>query len=169
MILANTCRRGRQDPRRCTSRPRFQEVAGRLAQDYRKRIDLLETETATTPEALADEPDTAHQRHLRYVMELEGACTASAPSVMLSTENGRRTTSPRKRTSLRKRLVVARHSVGLSVPAIEVALIQPATRSTEIQEGNSPMRFLGREAVSAGVLRGGTPVNGQTGDARGNT
>jgi CPA1 family monovalent cation:H+ antiporter len=51
----------------------FQEVAGRLAQDYRKRIDLLSggTDASMTPEALADAPDAVHQRHLRYVMELE--------------------------------------------------------------------------------------------------
>ncbi|WP_325346682.1 Na+/H+ antiporter [Xylophilus sp.] len=49
-----------------------QEVAGRLIQDYRKRIDLLDDEIDNrTPEAEADAPDQVQQRRQRYVAELE--------------------------------------------------------------------------------------------------
>jgi Na+/H+ antiporter len=50
----------------------YQESVGRLTQDYRKRIDLLEEPaTAGTPEAQAETPEIVHQRRQRYVVELE--------------------------------------------------------------------------------------------------
>jgi CPA1 family monovalent cation:H+ antiporter len=50
----------------------YQESAGRLTQEYRKRIDLLEdTPVPTTPEMLAESPDVVQQRRRRYVVELE--------------------------------------------------------------------------------------------------
>ena len=49
-----------------------QEAAGRLTQDYRKRIDLLdETAAARTPETLADAPDAVRERRQRYLVEME--------------------------------------------------------------------------------------------------
>ena len=50
----------------------YQEAAGRLTQDYRKRIDLLDDPAApTTPEAQAESPEAVRQRRQRYLVELE--------------------------------------------------------------------------------------------------
>jgi Na+/H+ antiporter len=48
------------------------EAAGRLTQDYRKRIDLLdEPEAAQTPEAQAESPEAVRERRQRYLVEME--------------------------------------------------------------------------------------------------
>ena len=53
-------------------RAQHQEAVGRLTQDYRKRIDLLEDPAAPqTPEAQAEAPDTVRERRRRYLVELE--------------------------------------------------------------------------------------------------
>ena len=50
----------------------YQESAGRLTQEYRKRIDLLDDDTPpATPEAQAEAPDAILQRRQRYVVEQE--------------------------------------------------------------------------------------------------
>ena len=51
----------------------YQEVAGRTAQDYRKRIDLLDDEHTSnpSPQAQTDTPDLVYQRRTRFVLELE--------------------------------------------------------------------------------------------------
>ena len=51
----------------------YQEVAGRTAQDYRKRIDLLDDEHTSnpSPQAQTDTPDLVYQRRTRFVQELE--------------------------------------------------------------------------------------------------
>ena len=50
----------------------YQESAGRLTQEYRRRIDLLEDPTTpSTPEAHAEAPDVVRQRQQRYVVELQ--------------------------------------------------------------------------------------------------
>ncbi|PRB82013.1 Na+/H+ antiporter [Pseudomonas sp. MYb185] len=50
----------------------YQESAGLLTQEYRKRIDLLDDPMPTaTPEAHAEAPDVMLQRRQRYVVELE--------------------------------------------------------------------------------------------------
>ncbi len=50
----------------------YQESAGRLTQEYRKRIDLLDDDApAATPEAQAEAPDAILQRRQRYVVEQE--------------------------------------------------------------------------------------------------
>ncbi len=50
----------------------YQEAVGRLTQDYRKRIDLLEEPgLADSPEAQAETPESVHQRRQRYVVEME--------------------------------------------------------------------------------------------------
>jgi CPA1 family monovalent cation:H+ antiporter len=111
----------------------FQEVAGRLAQDYRKRIDLLSdgTDAAITPEAMADAPDAVRQRHLRYVMELELRlnCVRTERDAVYRERQSHRINDPSLRgivneldlseISLRKRLLVARRAAGLSVPPID--------------------------------------------------
>lgn len=52
----------------------YQEVVGRLTQDYRRRIGLLDDgsdASATTAEARAETPEAQRQRRLRYLLELE--------------------------------------------------------------------------------------------------
>ncbi len=50
----------------------YQESAGRLTQEYRRRIDLLEDPAQpATPETHAETPDVVRQRRHRYVVELE--------------------------------------------------------------------------------------------------
>ena len=50
----------------------YQEAVGRLTQDYRRRIDLLdEDEGQVTPEAEAQSPEALRQHRLRYVVALE--------------------------------------------------------------------------------------------------
>jgi len=50
----------------------YQEAAGRLTQDYRRRIDLLDDgNNAVTPEAEAQSPEALHQRRQRHVVTLE--------------------------------------------------------------------------------------------------
>ncbi|MCZ2105868.1 MAG: Na+/H+ antiporter, partial [Burkholderiales bacterium] len=49
-----------------------QEVAGRITQEYRNRIQLLdESGVANTPEAQSDSPEVVHERRLRYLREIE--------------------------------------------------------------------------------------------------
>ncbi len=51
---------------------RRQEAAGRLSQDYRKRLDLLEEPASPgTPELQAEAPEAVHERRLRYLVEME--------------------------------------------------------------------------------------------------
>lgn len=50
----------------------YQESAGLLTQEYRRRIDMLDDSVpAATPEAHAEAPDIVRQRRQRYVVELE--------------------------------------------------------------------------------------------------
>src|SRR5690606_1001064 len=49
----------------------YQESAGLLTQEYRRRIDMLDDSTdAATPEAQAEAPEVIRQRRERYVVEL---------------------------------------------------------------------------------------------------
>ncbi len=51
-----------------------QEVAGRITQEYRNRIQLLdESGVANAPEAQSDSPEVVHERRLRYLREIEAA------------------------------------------------------------------------------------------------
>lgn len=55
-----------------TWRAQHQEAAGRLTQDYRKRIDMLDTPDATQmTEAQAELRETVRQRRQRYLIEME--------------------------------------------------------------------------------------------------
>jgi len=53
----------------------YQETVGRLTQEYRRRIGLLDDDSggtlATTAEAQAESPEAQRQRRLRYLLELE--------------------------------------------------------------------------------------------------
>lgn len=49
-----------------------QEVVGRIVQEYRNRLQMLdETGVANSPEAQSDTPEAVHERRLRYVREME--------------------------------------------------------------------------------------------------
>lgn len=104
----------------------YQEVSGRLTQDYRKRIDLLDDgSAATTPEAQAETPDVRQQRRMRYLMELELRlrCLRAERDALYAERHAHRINDESLRslvaeldlseTSLRKRLAVARHAAGL--------------------------------------------------------
>jgi CPA1 family monovalent cation:H+ antiporter len=61
--------RARADPQWVAQ---YQEAAGRLTQDYRRRIDLLDDGNGViTPEAEAQSPDALRQRRQRHAVALE--------------------------------------------------------------------------------------------------
>ncbi|ABE34448.1 Na+/H+ antiporter [Paraburkholderia xenovorans LB400] len=105
----------------------YQESAGRLTQEYRKRIDLLEDPAPpATPEALAEAPDVVRQRRHRYVVELElrlkslhverNALYAERHEQRINDESLRSLVAELDlaEASLRKRLDVARRAAGLT-------------------------------------------------------
>ncbi|GLS14838.1 Na+/H+ antiporter [Hydrogenophaga electricum] len=107
----------------------MQEAVGRVAQDYRKRIDLLEEPAnVTTPEAQADTPDAVRQRQRRYVVELElrlqalrverDALYAERQAHHINDASLRALVGELdlNEVSLRKRLIVARQAAGLVAP-----------------------------------------------------
>lgn len=49
----------------------IQESVGRITQDYRRRVGLLDDPAAGSPEAAAESPEIVRQRRQRYVVELE--------------------------------------------------------------------------------------------------
>ncbi len=104
----------------------YQESAGRLTQEYRMRIDLLEDPaTPPTPEAQAEAPDAIQQRRRRYVVELElrlkslhverDALYAERHVHHINDESLRSLVAELDlaEVSLRKRLDVARHAAGV--------------------------------------------------------
>lgn len=104
----------------------YQESAGRLTQEYRQRIDLLEdTAQPTTPEVQAEAPDLVRQRRQRYVVELElrlsslhlerDALYAERHAHRINDESLRSLVAELdlSEVSLRKRLDVARHAAGM--------------------------------------------------------
>lgn len=104
----------------------LQEALGRVTQDYRKRMDLLEEpHLAITPEAQADSPESVRQRRLRYVVELELRLKAlhAERDALYGERQAHRINDASLRAlvaeldmnevSLGKRLDVARHAAGL--------------------------------------------------------
>lgn len=104
----------------------LQEALGRVTQDYRKRMDLLEEpHLAITPEAQADLPESVRQRRLRYVVELELRLKAlhAERDALYGERQAHRINDASLRAlvaeldmnevSLGKRLDVARHAAGL--------------------------------------------------------
>lgn len=105
----------------------YQEVAGRTAQDYRKRIDLLDDGHGIdrTPEAQAEEPDLIQRRRERFVLELEtrlkclkverDAHYAERRANHINDESLRSLVRELdlSEVSLEKRLAVARHAAGM--------------------------------------------------------
>ncbi len=106
-----------------------QEAAGRLTQDYRKRIDLLEDAEPPTPEAQAETPGAVRQLHLRYLVELELRLQAQLVErdTLYAERHAHRINDASLRTivneldlsevALRKRLVAARQAAGLEADA----------------------------------------------------
>ena len=103
-----------------------QEVAGRITQEYRNRIQLLdESGVANTPEAQNDSPEVVHERRLRYLREIELRlhCIQVERNTLYAERQAHRINDEMLRSmvseldmsevSLRKRLAVARRAVGL--------------------------------------------------------
>jgi len=104
-----------------------QEAAGRLTQDYRQRIDLLEEpDTPQTPEAQAESPEATRQRRQRYLVELDLRLQAlhAEREVLYALRHAHRINDESLRglvaeldlseVSLRRRLTVARRALGLA-------------------------------------------------------
>ncbi|MBB3181504.1 Na+/H+ antiporter [Variovorax sp. Sphag1AA] len=100
-----------------------QEAVGRLTQDYRKRIDLLEEPAdSATPEAQAESAEAVRQRRQRYLVEMELRLEALhvERNVLYAERQAQRINDQSLRAlvaeldlsevSLRKRLVVARRT-----------------------------------------------------------
>lgn len=107
----------------------YQESAGRLTQEYRKRIDLLEDAPApATPEALAETTAVVRQRRRRYVVELElrlrslhverEALYAERHAHRINDESLRSLVAELdlQEVPLRQRLAIARHAAGVEAP-----------------------------------------------------
>lgn len=107
----------------------YQESAGRLTQEYRKRIDLLEdAPMPATPEALVETPDVVQQRRRRYVVELElrlrslhverEALYAERHVHRINDESLRSLVAELdlQEVPLRQRLAIARHAAGVDAP-----------------------------------------------------
>jgi Na+/H+ antiporter len=105
---------------------RHQESAGRMVQDYRTRIDLLEDPAApATPESQAESPEAVLQRRRRHVLEMEmrlQALHAERDALYAERQAHRINDASLRRlvgeldlseASLRKRLRAARRAVGL--------------------------------------------------------
>ena len=103
-----------------------QEVTGRITQEYRNRIQLLdESGVANTPEAQSDSPEVVHERRLRYLREIELRlhCIQVERNTLYAERQAHRINDEMLRSmvseldmsevSLRKRLAVARRAVGL--------------------------------------------------------
>ncbi len=103
----------------------YQESAGRLTQEYRRRMDLLEEPMPpASPEAQAEAPEAILQRRQRYVVELElrlrilrierQALYAERQAHRINDESLRSLVAELdlSEESLRRRLKVARQAVG---------------------------------------------------------
>jgi CPA1 family monovalent cation:H+ antiporter len=114
------------DPERLAQ---IQEAVGRLTQDYRKRIDLLEDPALpTTPEAQAESPEAVRQRRQRYLLEMElrlnalhverNALYAERQAHRINDESLRALVGELdlSEISLRKRLAVARQAADRAAP-----------------------------------------------------
>lgn len=112
----------------------MQESVGRLTQDYRKRIDLLEDPgVPTTPEAQADSPEAVRQRRQRYLVEMELRLQALhvERDALYAERHAHRINDASLRAlvgeldlaevALRKRLVVARQAAGVAGVAEDAA------------------------------------------------
>lgn len=103
-----------------------QEAAGRLTQDYRKRMDMLGTPDASqASDGQAESPEVVYQRRKRYLIEMElrleslhverDALYAERQAHRINDETLRSlvTELDLSEVSLRKRLAAARRALGL--------------------------------------------------------
>ena len=103
----------------------YQEVVGRITQEYRNRIHLLDDAAAASSlEAQRDAPEMVHERRLRYVkeMELRMHCIQVERDTLYAERQAHRINDEMLRAavseldmaevSLRKRLDVARRAAG---------------------------------------------------------
>jgi len=109
----------------------YQEAAGRLTQDYRRRIDLLagDESDAATPEAEAQSPQALRQRRQLYVvtLELNQKCLRTERAAIYAERHARRINDEALRrlvaeidmaeVSLQRRLTVARRTLAKTPPA----------------------------------------------------
>jgi len=113
---------------------RYQESAGQLTQEYRRRIGMLDDpKTSATPEAQAEAPDEVRQRRQRYVVELElrqqalhverDTLYAERQAQHINDESLRSLVAELDlaEAALRKRLALARRAVGVTATAAPVA------------------------------------------------
>ena len=126
-----------------------QEVAGRITQEYRNRIQLLdESGVANTPVAQSDSPEVVHERRMRYLREIELRlhCIQVERNTLYAERQAHRINDEMLRSmvseldmsevSLRKRLAVARRAVGL--PPLEGHGANAALRNrTTTAEGHA--------------------------------
>ncbi|MEG3002932.1 MAG: Na+/H+ antiporter [Comamonas sp.] len=104
----------------------YQEVVGRITQEYRNRIHLLDDSgVATSTEAQRDTPEMVHDRRLRYLreMELRLRCIHVERDTLYAERHAHRINDETLRAmvseldmsevALRKRLAVARRAAGL--------------------------------------------------------
>ena len=109
-----------------------QEVAGRITQEYRNRIQMLEeTGIANSSEAQSDAPEVVYERRLRYLREVElrlrciqverDTLYAERQRHHINDEMLRAMVSEldMSEVSLRKRLAVARRAAGLGQGSAE--------------------------------------------------
>lgn len=107
-------------------RAQQQEAAGRLTQDYRKRMDMLDApDVSQTPEAQAESSEAVHQRRQRYLIEMElrvdslrverETLYAERQAHRINDETLRALVAEidLSEVSLRRRLAVARRALGL--------------------------------------------------------
>ncbi|MGE8397495.1 MAG: cation:proton antiporter, partial [Comamonas sp.] len=106
----------------------YQEVVGRITQEYRNRIHLLEDNAgvATTTEAQRDSAEMVHERRLRYVkeMELRLHCLQVERDTLYAERQAHRINDEMLRSAvseldmaevaLRKRLDISRRAAGLA-------------------------------------------------------
>lgn len=109
---------------------RYQESAGLLTQEYRRRIGMLDDlKTGATPETQAEAPDEVRQRRQRYVVELElrqqalhverDTLYAERQAQRINDESLRSLVAELDlaEAALRKRLALARRAVGVTAAA----------------------------------------------------
>lgn len=109
---------------------RYQESAGLLTQEYRRRIGMLDDlKTGATPETQAEAPDEVRQRRQRYVVELElrqqalhverDTLYAERQAQRINDESLRSLVAELDlaEAALRKRLALARRAVGATAAA----------------------------------------------------
>lgn len=105
----------------------YQEVVGRITQEYRNRIHMLDDASgvATSTEAQRDTPEMVQERRMRYMkeMELRLRCLQVERDTLYAERQAHRINDEMLRSSvseldmaevsLRKRLAVARRAAGL--------------------------------------------------------